>query len=166
METEQAVNVAFSKDDWDSLIHRYQRKTKSYRRRFIQEFDHELNSRLRNQVGLNCWLKCKHNWFRQTASIRDDKPYWRGSFACAHKKCLLQFDCFVQRVECQDLVVNMQVRWSGQSKHAEHRVQRQCRGEARKTMSLKAIALGVGRTQSHNIVRNRETGAIGMYDFC
>lgn len=162
METEHSVTVTFSKDEWNKLISRFQRTTVGNRRRFIQEFDHELNSRLRKQVGFNCWLKCNHNWFRQTTSIRDHKPHWRGSYSCAYKKCPLRFDCFVQRVECEDSIVEMQIEWSGQSEHSEHRVHRQCRGESREAMSLKALAKGASRTQAQNILHNRQKGALGM----
>ena len=162
METEQVITITMSKDEWDQDIRFYQRTTKQGRRRFLKGFDHEINNRLKKEIGLCCWLKSDQNWFRKSNSIRDTAPYWRGTYGCLNKKCKQKFICQVQNLEPDESTVSLEVRWQGHPNHSDTRQKKQCRGEARELMRLRAAADGASKLQASNIVENNFSNTSGI----
>ena len=60
------------------------------RKKFKKEFDNFLSLKLQN-LGLNCWLTCKSNWFKKENSRKFSKAFWNGSFFCIDNECQNNF---------------------------------------------------------------------------
>lgn len=161
METEQTRTLDFSKDDWNKLISSFRTSTSEGRHKFKKGVDFAINDLLKKRFDLACWLDSSHNFFRQTISIRSASPYWRGTFNCLSKGCGIKFTCLVQDLNEHVDVVKMQVAWKGHSQHSDCRKARQCRGEERKMMAMQAMADGVSKTQTANIIANFDAGNKG-----
>ena len=158
---EHTVILDFSKDEWNKFVYSYEQTTAAQRRKFSKGFDFEINDRLKQRFGLSCWLHSSHNYFRQPTSIRSTSPYWRGVFNCLNKDCDIKFTCSVQDINAEVDFVRMNVEWSGRSQHSDCCKARQCRGEARTLMAMKAMADGVSKTLASNINENFDKGKKG-----
>ena len=163
MESEQTLTLIFSKEEWNKLVSSYQAPASDGRRKLNKQFDFEINDRLKKQSGLSCWLNSKYNYFRKTTSIRSTSPYWRGVFGCKNEECTIKFICTVQDANAEVGLVRMTVYWQGKSQHVDCGKKRQCRGEERKQMSMQAMADGVSKTQTANVLHNFDAGKQGQW---
>ena len=65
------------------------------RKKFKSEFDGFLSEKIQEK-GINCWLKCKWNWFKETNSKKKNSPFWKGVFNCINQDCENKFIAFIQ----------------------------------------------------------------------
>ena len=132
--------------------------------KFKKEFDDFLSEKLQ-RFKVNCWLNCKHNWFRSKITQKKSSPFWRGVFKCQDLNCKNVFDAIIHK---EPLIENklvyedngetysneIYVTLKGNSVHEKLIKKIRCSGEKRELEALKVMAFGVSNVKSKNVLNN------------
>ena len=75
--------IKFTPEEWVILQTFVVRNIRSS---FSHQFSDFLSKKLQN-IGIKCWVRCKHNWFRRNKSRKANSPFWNGVYICIDSKC-------------------------------------------------------------------------------
>jgi hypothetical protein len=85
----KSITLTITFEDWSKILEYI---SKTDRRRFKSEFDIFLSEKLQAS-GINCWLTCNNNWFRNSRNF--NSVFWSGRYDCIDKNCLNKFEAFI-----------------------------------------------------------------------
>lgn len=143
--------VIFSFLEWKEIIGNCTNK-KSKRKSLNENFHRELTKKLKF-IGLNCYLKCKFNWFSNSKNIHKRKAFWKGIYTCLGK-CDLLLCAIIKNeiIENNDIIIS--IFYEKSKEHENINKAARCIGISRKKMGYKIMENGVSNTLANNIISN------------
>ncbi len=123
---------------------------KTKRKKFKSDFDTFLSEKLQ-LCGINCWLKCKYNWFLTK------KLYWRGVFICIDSTCSRKFEASILNDFYNiDKKISLIIKYNEDGKY--HKIilnnSFRCCGLKRDEQKMEILANGLTNCQTNNVIHN------------
>lgn len=148
-------SISLKRDEWEKLKNISLNKSKND---LNQNFIFFLSFKLQ-EIGLNCWLKCRYNRFSKRHSFNSKNPYWKGYFCC-NKECGLDLTSSIQKNNNSDKEILIGLRWFGMTYHEKAEPLVRCSGILRELIGNRIFEISLPNTKAENILFNssKKTG--------
>ena len=131
------------------------------RKKFSQPFDDYI-SRILQNYGIKCWLRCKYNWFNEFSLSHS---YWRGLFKCISTGCNQEYSLYIDKrfgLDTKNVIII--VEFENNTCHID-KIDKNIRvfGEKRREEAVKINSNGVLNYTADNFIENLALDENGNY---
>jgi hypothetical protein len=147
-------NVHLSFIEWQTVLKKYK---KDYKERSMlnTEFSDFLSQRLQN-LGINCWFECKHNWFKKVVMQKNSSGYWRGIYICRDKaSCSNKVEALIRNSPTDVDGSVIEIMLTQTHTHNQKLIKKaRCSGSKRVEQAKELAIKGISNVKAENILDN------------
>ena len=155
IKNKEEVVISFNETEWSNIMDGVNKHRKSFKVGFANLLSEKLNV-----FGINCLLRAKYNWFKESESKKKSAPFWRGIFRCNDKNCSFECLAFIKsgNLDHMTFPVNASICFERTDITHLHKMlpRKRWQGQERKDIGIELMAKGLQNTLFKNILSNKK----------